>query len=40
MSSSYMQPASYPGCTPGPEVQLWAYRHGTDAMFLALLQLG
>jgi len=23
---------------PGPEVQLWPHRHGTDAMFCALLR--
>lgn len=25
-------------CGPGPYVQLWPHRHGTDAMFLAMLQ--
>ena len=28
-----------PDLGPGPHVQLWPHRHGTDAMFLALLQL-
>jgi len=27
-----------PDLGPGPTVQLWPHRHGTDAMFLALLQ--
>jgi 16S rRNA (cytosine967-C5)-methyltransferase len=27
-----------PDLGPGPEVQLWPHRHGTDAMFLALLR--
>jgi 16S rRNA (cytosine967-C5)-methyltransferase len=27
-----------PGTGPGPTVQLWPHRHGTDAMFLALLR--
>jgi 16S rRNA (cytosine967-C5)-methyltransferase len=27
-----------PDLGPGPSVQLWPHRHGTDAMFLALLQ--
>ncbi|MFC5994216.1 RsmB/NOP family class I SAM-dependent RNA methyltransferase [Pseudonocardia hispaniensis] len=27
-----------PGLGPGPSVQLWPHRHGTDAMFLALLR--
>lgn len=27
-----------PGLGPGPWVQLWPHRHGTDAMFLALLR--
>jgi 16S rRNA (cytosine967-C5)-methyltransferase len=27
-----------PGLGDGPAVQLWPHRHGTDAMFLALLQ--
>ena len=33
--------ASMPGVTDlgdGPTVQLWPHRHGTDAMFLALLR--
>jgi 16S rRNA (cytosine967-C5)-methyltransferase len=31
-------PAGMPGLGPGPTVQLWPHRHGTDAMFLALLR--
>jgi len=27
-----------PDLGPGPAVQLWPHRHGTDAMFLALLR--
>jgi 16S rRNA C967 or C1407 C5-methylase (RsmB/RsmF family) len=27
-----------PGLGEGPAVQLWPHRHGTDAMFLALLR--
>jgi 16S rRNA (cytosine967-C5)-methyltransferase len=27
-----------PGLGEGPTVQLWPHRHGTDAMFLALLR--
>jgi 16S rRNA (cytosine967-C5)-methyltransferase len=27
-----------PGLGDGPTVQLWPHRHGTDAMFLALLR--
>jgi 16S rRNA (cytosine967-C5)-methyltransferase len=27
-----------PGLGDGPAVQLWPHRHGTDAMFLALLR--
>ncbi|HEX6074064.1 MAG TPA: transcription antitermination factor NusB [Micromonosporaceae bacterium] len=27
-----------PGLGPGPAVQLWPHRHGTDAMFLAVLR--
>ena len=27
-----------PDCAVGPNVQLWPHRHGTDAMFLALLR--
>ncbi len=27
-----------PDLGPGPSVQLWPHRHGTDAMFLALLR--
>ena len=27
-----------PGLGPGPDVQMWPHRHGTDAMFLALLR--
>jgi 16S rRNA (cytosine967-C5)-methyltransferase len=31
-------PAGMPDLGPGPTVQLWPHRHGTDAMFLALLR--
>jgi 16S rRNA (cytosine967-C5)-methyltransferase len=31
-------PAGMPGLGSGPTVQLWPHRHGTDAMYLALLQ--
>nr|WP_239136317.1 RsmB/NOP family class I SAM-dependent RNA methyltransferase [Dactylosporangium siamense] len=31
-------PASLPDLGTGPTVQLWPHRHGTDAMFLALLR--
>ena len=31
-------PAGMPGLGGGPTVQLWPHRHGTDAMFLALLR--
>jgi 16S rRNA (cytosine967-C5)-methyltransferase len=27
-----------PGLGAGPTVQLWPHRHGTDAMFLAVLR--
>jgi 16S rRNA (cytosine967-C5)-methyltransferase len=27
-----------PDLGPGPSVQLWPHRHGTDAMFLTLLR--
>jgi 16S rRNA (cytosine967-C5)-methyltransferase len=27
-----------PGLGPGPDVQLWPHRHGTDAMYIALLR--
>ena len=27
-----------PDLGPGPTVQLWPHRHGTDAMYLALLR--
>ena len=27
-----------PDLGPGPAVQLWPHRHGTDAMFVALLR--
>ncbi|GAB2933046.1 transcription antitermination factor NusB [Micromonospora polyrhachis] len=33
-------PAGMPGLGDGPTVQLWPHRHGTDAMFLALLRRG
>ena len=31
---------SRPDLGTGPTVQLWPHRHGTDAMFLALLRRG
>src|SRR5690606_4981188 len=31
-------PAGMPGLGEGPYAQLWPHRHGTDAMFLALLR--
>ncbi|MDQ4037325.1 MAG: hypothetical protein M3313_02995 [Actinomycetota bacterium] len=31
-------PSAMPALGPGPYVQLWPHRHGTDAMFLALLR--
>ncbi|MEU7617907.1 transcription antitermination factor NusB [Micromonospora rifamycinica] len=31
-------PSGMPGLGDGPTVQLWPHRHGTDAMFLALLR--
>ncbi|HEX6968328.1 MAG TPA: transcription antitermination factor NusB [Micromonosporaceae bacterium] len=31
-------PAAVPGLGAGPTVQLWPHRHGTDAMFLAVLR--
>ena len=31
-------PAGVPDLGPGPTVQLWPHRHGTDAMFLALMR--
>lgn len=31
-------PGDLPGLGSGPAVQLWPHRHGTDAMFLALLR--
>jgi 16S rRNA (cytosine967-C5)-methyltransferase len=31
-------PAGIPHLGDGPEIQLWPHRHGTDAMFLALLR--
>ena len=31
-------PPGIPGLGPGPTVQLWPHRHGTDAMFLAVLR--
>ncbi|GIF70151.1 putative Fmu protein (SUN protein) [Asanoa ishikariensis] len=31
-------PAGMPGLGTGPTVQLWPHRHGTDAMFLAVLK--
>ncbi|HSV65898.1 MAG TPA: transcription antitermination factor NusB [Mycobacteriales bacterium] len=31
-------PPDLPDLGPGPAVQLWPHRHGTDAMFLALLR--
>jgi 16S rRNA (cytosine967-C5)-methyltransferase len=35
-----LMPAGMPGLGSGPTVQLWPHRHGTDAMYLALLQRG
>ena len=41
-ASSSSTPGAYlpgvPDLGPGPAVQLWPHRHGTDAMFLALLR--
>jgi 16S rRNA (cytosine967-C5)-methyltransferase len=31
-------PAGMPGLGGGPDVQLWPHRHGTDAMFLAVVR--
>jgi len=31
-------PPGMPGLGPGPAAQLWPHRHGTDAMYLALLR--
>jgi 16S rRNA (cytosine967-C5)-methyltransferase len=31
-------PPGMPKLGPGPTVQLWPHRHGTDAMFLAVLR--
>jgi 16S rRNA (cytosine967-C5)-methyltransferase len=31
-------PEGIPDLGPGPSVQLWPHRHGTDAMFVALLR--
>lgn len=31
-------PGGMPGLGEGPTVQLWPHRHGTDAMFLALIR--
>jgi 16S rRNA (cytosine967-C5)-methyltransferase len=33
-----LMPAGMPGLGEGPDVQLWPHRHGTDAMYLALLR--
>jgi 16S rRNA (cytosine967-C5)-methyltransferase len=33
-------PAGMPDLGGGPSVQLWPHRHGTDAMFLAMLRRG
>jgi 16S rRNA (cytosine967-C5)-methyltransferase len=33
-----MLPAGMPGLGEGPTVQLWPHRHGTDAMFLAIIR--
>jgi 16S rRNA (cytosine967-C5)-methyltransferase len=30
--------ADLPDLGPGPALQLWPHRHGTDAMYLALLR--
>lgn len=35
-----LMPAAMPGLGAGPDVQLWPHRHGTDAMYLALLRRG
>ncbi|MGC5032068.1 RsmB/NOP family class I SAM-dependent RNA methyltransferase [Micromonospora sp. DT229] len=35
-----LMPAGMPGLGDGPTVQLWPHRHGTDAMFLAMLRRG
>jgi 16S rRNA (cytosine967-C5)-methyltransferase len=35
-----LMPPGMPGLGDGPTVQLWPHRHGTDAMFLALLRRG
>jgi 16S rRNA (cytosine967-C5)-methyltransferase len=32
--------AGVPELGAGPDVQLWPHRHGTDAMYLALLRSG
>jgi 16S rRNA (cytosine967-C5)-methyltransferase len=33
-----LMPAGMPGLGEGPTVQLWPHRHGTDAMFLAVIR--
>ena len=33
-----LMPAGMPDLGPGPTVQLWPHRHGTDAMFLAMFR--
>jgi 16S rRNA (cytosine967-C5)-methyltransferase len=35
-----LMPPGMPGLGDGPTVQLWPHRHGTDAMFLAVLRRG
>jgi 16S rRNA (cytosine967-C5)-methyltransferase len=38
MDARAVLPDGMPGLGTGPTVQLWPHRHGTDAMFLALLK--
>jgi 16S rRNA (cytosine967-C5)-methyltransferase len=38
MDARDVMPAGMPGLGDGPTVQLWPHRHGTDAMFLALIR--
>ena len=40
MDARPLLPAGMPGLGAGPTVQLWPHRHGTDAMFLAVLRRG
>ena len=37
-TSTVDAPADMPLLGDGPSVQLWPHRHGTDAMFIALLR--